>query len=89
MGRPRVSDEKRIATAVRLPESIHRRLHRVATERDVSANLLVTKAVSDYLERLPSTEGSLDPQGPGPHTRADLSPQAGSTTRPAGPGFDS
>lgn len=78
MGRPRVSDEKRIATAVRLPESIHRRLHRVATERDVSANLLVTKAVSDYLERLPSTEGSLDPQGP--QTRASRNPQAGAAT---------
>ncbi|MGB3411737.1 MAG: toxin-antitoxin system HicB family antitoxin [Microthrixaceae bacterium] len=84
MGRPRVSEEKRIATAVRLPESIHRRLHRVATERDVSANLLVTKAVSDYLERLPSTEGSLDPQGP--PTWADQNRQVGSTT---GPVFDS
>lgn len=55
MSRPRAFEEKRIATAVRLPESVHRRLHQAATERDVSANLLVTRAVSDYLDRLPTT----------------------------------
>jgi predicted HicB family RNase H-like nuclease len=55
MNRPRAFEEKRIATAVRLPESVHRRLHQAATERDVSANLLVTRAVSDYLDRLPTT----------------------------------
>ena len=54
MSRPRTFDEKRIATAVRLPESVHRRLHHAATERDVSANLLITRAVSDYLDRLPT-----------------------------------
>ena len=54
MSRPRTFDEKRVATAVRLPESVHRRLHQAATERDVSANLLVTRAVCDYLDRLPS-----------------------------------
>ena len=54
MSRPRTFDEKRVATAVRLPESVHRRLHQAATERDVSANLLVTRAVSEYLDRLPS-----------------------------------
>ncbi len=59
MGRPRVSDEKRIATAIRLPESIHRRLHLVADERDVSANHLVTKAVSYYLDQLTGTDGGV------------------------------
>jgi predicted transcriptional regulator len=63
MGRPRVSDERRIATAVRLPESIHRRLHLAASDRDVSANLLITKAVDEYLERLPSVDKTLAPKG--------------------------
>jgi hypothetical protein len=62
MGRPRVSDERRIATAVRLPESIHRRLQLAAGERDVSANLLITKAVDEYLERLPSADKVLTPK---------------------------
>ncbi len=56
MGRPRLSDEPRIATAVRLPESVHRRLHDAANERDVSVNLLVTRAVIEYLDRLPSAD---------------------------------
>ena len=64
MARPRVSDERRIATAVRLPESIHRRLRSAAQERDVSANLLVTRAVEDYLERLPSAEATLQARDP-------------------------
>jgi predicted transcriptional regulator len=59
MARPRVSDERRVATAVRLPESVHRRLRTAARERDVSANLLVTKAVEDYLERLPSADTTM------------------------------
>ena len=62
MGRPRVSEERRIATAVRLPESVHRRLKRAASDRDVSANLLITKAVDDYLERLPAPERVLTPR---------------------------
>ena len=62
MGRPRVSDEKRIATAVRLPESLHRRLQLAASDRDVSANLLITKAVDEYLERLPSADQLLAPK---------------------------
>lgn len=56
MGRPRISEEPRIATAVRLPESLHRRLHVAAGDRDVSVNLLVTQAVNEYLDRLPSAD---------------------------------
>ncbi|MCX7621886.1 MAG: toxin-antitoxin system HicB family antitoxin [Acidimicrobiales bacterium] len=59
MGRPRLSSERRIATAVRLPESLHRRLHLAARDRDVSANLLITRAVDEYLQRLPSAESVL------------------------------
>ena len=53
MGRPRIYDEPRIATAVRLPVSLRDRLDTVATQREVSINYLVVRAVSDYLRRLP------------------------------------
>lgn len=66
MGRPPVSDEKRITTAVRLPESVHRRLRAAASDRDVSANLLVTRAVTEFLEHLPSADQALTP----PHRRS-------------------
>ena len=59
MARPRTYEEPRVATAVRLPESIHRRLHDAASDRDVSANLLVIRAVSELLDRLPSASTSL------------------------------
>jgi predicted transcriptional regulator len=59
MSRPRTFDEKRVATAIRLPESVHRRLHQAAADRDVSANLLVTRAVCEYLDRLPSANDIL------------------------------
>jgi predicted transcriptional regulator len=70
MGRPRISEERRIATAVRLPESLHRRLQVAASERDVSANLLATKAIDDYLTRLPSAADDLAPGRPRPSKRA-------------------
>lgn len=60
MGRPRITEERRVATAVRLPESLHRRLQLAATDRDVSANLLITRAVTEYLERLPTAEATLE-----------------------------
>ncbi len=56
MARPRTHIEDRIATAVRLPESVHRRLHEAARARQVSANLLVTSAISEYLDRLTPLE---------------------------------
>lgn len=52
MGRPRIYDEPRIATAIRLPASLREELHAAATERDVSVNFLVTRAISDYLRRV-------------------------------------
>jgi HicB family len=58
MTRPRTYEERRIATAVRLPESIHRRLHQEASSRDVSANLLVIRAVTEFLEHLPAAEAA-------------------------------
>lgn len=54
MGRPRIYEEPRVVTAIRLPASLRDELRTVAAERDVSVNLLVTRAVVDYLRRLPS-----------------------------------
>jgi HicB family len=59
MTRPKTYEERRIATAVRLPESIHRRLHQAASSRDVSANLLVIRAVTEFLDQLPPPEAAL------------------------------
>lgn len=56
MGRPRLYEERRIATAVRLPASLHKELRQIATSRDVSVNFLVTRAVADYLGRLPTPD---------------------------------
>lgn len=61
MARPKKFHEKRVTTAVRLPEGLHDRLHEAADERDVSVNLLVTRAVSDYLERLRPVDEVLEP----------------------------
>jgi predicted transcriptional regulator len=49
MARPKVYDEDRVSTAVRLPASLHDRLRREASDRRVSANLIVEKAVEAYL----------------------------------------
>jgi hypothetical protein len=59
MARPRIYAEARIATAVRLPASVHERLHAAAADRDVSVNLLVTRAVTDFLDRLPPAEAAV------------------------------
>jgi hypothetical protein len=64
MARPKNYEEKRIATAVRLPESIHRRLHEAASDRDVSANLLVIRAVSEFLDHLPTAQVALRRDAP-------------------------
>jgi predicted transcriptional regulator len=47
---------RRVATAVRLPEDIHNRLQEHAEMRDVSVNWLVTRAIEHFLEGLPSRE---------------------------------
>lgn len=52
MARGSSNQEPRVTTAVRLSESLHARLLEAATERDVSVNLLVSKAVDDFLGRL-------------------------------------
>jgi hypothetical protein len=54
MGRPRIYEEPRVATAIRIPASLRDDLRAAAIERDVSVNFLVTKAVVDYMGRLAS-----------------------------------
>lgn len=49
----------RTATAIRFPDDLHAQLVQAAQERDVSVNLLVVKAVADFLPRLiPAAEFS-------------------------------
>jgi predicted transcriptional regulator len=59
MPRPRTYDEARHATAVRLPEALHRRLRTEAAARQVSANLLVERAIAEYLDHLPPLDAVL------------------------------
>jgi cell division FtsZ-interacting protein ZapD len=59
MARPRVGDEERVPTAIRLPVTLHQWLHAEAEAREVSANLLVTHAVAEYLDRLTPLEQAL------------------------------
>lgn len=52
MARPKLYDEARVTTAIRLPESLHDRLKAAADDREVSVNYLVVRALDDYLSRL-------------------------------------
>jgi len=56
MARPKVCDEDRVATAVRLPVSVLDALREAASKRQVSVNFLVTRAVTDLLQRLPDPD---------------------------------
>ena len=72
MARPRTYDEERVATAIRLPVSLHSDLRRLAHARDVSVNYLITRAVEELLAN-----------DPGPDDAAALSVRPGSTGRSA------
>jgi predicted DNA-binding ribbon-helix-helix protein len=52
MSRPKVYEEHRVTTAVRLPESLHDWLKATARERDVSVTYLVVRAIDDYRDRI-------------------------------------
>jgi predicted HicB family RNase H-like nuclease len=52
MGRPRVHTEDRVTTAVRVPKTLHDRVRAAAQERQVGVNLLVVRALEEYLDRL-------------------------------------
>ena len=68
MARPRIYEEERVATAVRLPRRLHEQLHAAAEERQVAANLLVEKAVESFLARLTPVEQLTGPVSQRPGT---------------------
>ncbi len=51
MGRPRVYEQPRVTTAVRLSPELRDLLHRAAEAEGRSVNQLVVQALSDYLHR--------------------------------------
>ncbi len=66
MARPKVYEEERVATAVRLPRSLHEQLHEAADERQVAANLLIVKALETFLAQLTPVDQLTAPPAPGP-----------------------
>lgn len=58
MARPRVYEEDRVTTAVRLPKTAHTKLKAEAKERDVSVNYLIVRAVERYFGAMPAPERS-------------------------------
>lgn len=52
MSRPKLHNEPRINTAMRLPASLADRLRQEADARDVSISFLATRALEAYLDRL-------------------------------------
>lgn len=60
-----MSDEPAtVQLSVRIPAAQHERLRAIADERMVGMGLVVSRAVAEYLDRLPSLEESLTPQPP-------------------------
>jgi predicted DNA-binding ribbon-helix-helix protein len=53
MARPKIYEEDRVATAIRLPITMHSDLRRLAHTRDVSVNYLITRAVEELLTNAP------------------------------------
>jgi predicted DNA-binding ribbon-helix-helix protein len=58
MARPRIYNEPRVVTAVRLPRSLHAQLHQLAAEQSVSVNSLLSSAVDSYVKRNSSSAKS-------------------------------
>jgi hypothetical protein len=63
MPRPRIYEERRVATAVRLPVSVHEELRRLARSRDVSVNYVITRAVEELLANSPGPDPVAGPSG--------------------------
>ena len=51
MARPRIYEEDRVVTAVRLPQTLHLWLHSEAKARHSSVNALVVQAVTEFLDQ--------------------------------------
>ena len=52
MARPKLYEEPRVNTAVRLPRALHSKLRKTAYERELGVNLLITRAIESYLAGL-------------------------------------
>lgn len=52
VGRPREYDEPRVATSVRLPESLHQDLAEAARDHGLSVNRMIEQAVIEFLTDL-------------------------------------
>lgn len=52
MARPKIYEETRVTTAIRIPESLHEKLTEAAKERELSVNYMVVRAVEEFIERL-------------------------------------
>ena len=70
MARPKLDEESRVSTQIRLPESLHERLRLAAQDRDVSVNLIVTRALTDFLDRLVPSEVVLSTTRPESYKQA-------------------
>jgi hypothetical protein len=57
MGRPRIYDEPRVTTALRLSLAMRDELRKVAREQGASVNQLVVRTLSEYLSRRPRGSG--------------------------------
>ena len=57
MGRPRIYDEPRVTTALRLSLAMRDELRKAACEQGVSVNHLVVRTLSEYLSRRPRGAG--------------------------------
>ena len=64
MPRPRICDEPRVVTAVRLPASLRQELDRAAAERAVSVNFLVTRRTGTVVAEQDLTIGPEDDDRP-------------------------
>jgi predicted HicB family RNase H-like nuclease len=61
MARPRIYNEPRVVTAVRLPQSLHAQLQQLAAEQSVSVNSLLSSAVDLYVKRNSKQKKQLQP----------------------------
>lgn len=59
MGRPRLYDDERTVTAIRLPNSLKKRLTEEAGARMVSLNYIVIRALERYLDEMPPADGAV------------------------------
>jgi predicted HicB family RNase H-like nuclease len=51
-GRPKQFDDDRVTKALRIPPGLDHRLKDAAAERGISVNLVINRAIEDYLNRL-------------------------------------